>query len=66
MSELTSLTLKDALLGGWRIAPLMQAQSGLPYTGSITGYPAQSASGVRGANAPGSSRRSTTAMSVQP
>jgi len=44
---------KDALLGGWRIAPLLQVQSGLPYTPFISGYPLESASGVRSANGAG-------------
>lgn len=44
---------KDELFGGWRFAPVMQAQSGLPYTPSINGYPAQSNSGIRGANGAG-------------
>ena len=45
---------KDYALGGWRIAPLLQVQSGLPYTPFVSGYPAQSTSGVRSANGAGS------------
>lgn len=46
---------KDYALGGWRIAPVVQAQTGLPYTPYISGYPNESASGVRSANGSGSS-----------
>jgi hypothetical protein len=44
---------KDQVLGGWRIAPIFQAQSGLPYTPYVAGYPGQSLSGVRSANGAG-------------
>ncbi len=44
---------KDALLGGWRIAPILQVQSGLPYTPFINGSPGESVSGVRSANGTG-------------
>ena len=44
---------KDEVLGGWRIAPILQAQSGLPYTPFINGYPGESVSGVRSANGAG-------------
>jgi hypothetical protein len=44
---------KDALLGGWRLAPILQIQSGLPYTPYISGYPGESVSGVRSANGTG-------------
>jgi hypothetical protein len=44
---------KDALLGGWRIAPILQVQSGLPYSPFISGYPGESTSGVRSANGAG-------------
>jgi hypothetical protein len=44
---------KDELLGGWRIAPILQIQNGLPYTPYVSGYPAESASGVRSANGTG-------------
>jgi hypothetical protein len=44
---------KDALIGGWRIAPILQVQSGLPYTPFVSGYPLESASGVRSANGAG-------------
>ncbi|HZL26473.1 MAG TPA: TonB-dependent receptor [Acidobacteriaceae bacterium] len=44
---------KDALFGGWRLAPIVQIQSGLPYTPYINGYPLESASGVRSANGAG-------------
>ncbi len=44
---------KDQVLGGWRIAPLIQAQTGLPYTPYVSGYPHESASGVRSANGTG-------------
>ncbi|MES2393541.1 MAG: TonB-dependent receptor [Acidobacteriota bacterium] len=44
---------KDAVAGGWRIAPLLQAQSGLSYTPYISGYPGESVSGVRSANGAG-------------
>ncbi len=45
---------KDALFGGWRIAPILQVQSGLAYTPFINGYPGESVSGVRSANGSGS------------
>lgn len=44
---------KDQVLGGWRLAPIVQAQSGLPYTPFVSGYPGQSLSGVRSANGAG-------------
>ena len=44
---------EDAVLGGWRLAPIVQAQSGLPYTPYVSGYPFQSAPGVRSANGAG-------------
>ena len=44
---------KDALLGGWRLAPIFQAQNGLAYTPYVSGYPGESASGVRSANGAG-------------
>jgi hypothetical protein len=44
---------KEVLLGGWRIAPILQAQSGLAYTPYVSGYPGESASGVRSANGAG-------------
>jgi hypothetical protein len=44
---------KDAVLGGWRLAPVIQAQDGLPFTPYIAGYPAESHSGVRSANGTG-------------
>ncbi|HEY4380135.1 MAG TPA: TonB-dependent receptor [Acidobacteriaceae bacterium] len=44
---------KDALMGGWRIAPIFQAQSGLAYTPFVSGYPGESVSGVRSANGTG-------------
>ncbi len=45
---------KDQVLGGWRIAPILQVQSGLPYTPFVSGYPGESVSGVRSANGSGS------------
>jgi hypothetical protein len=42
--------LKDQVLGGWRLAPILQVQNGLPYTPYIAGYPGESESGVRSAN----------------
>jgi Carboxypeptidase regulatory-like domain len=44
---------KDQLLGGWRIAPILQVQNGLAYTPFISGYPGESVSGVRSANGAG-------------
>ncbi|HEY4358478.1 MAG TPA: carboxypeptidase regulatory-like domain-containing protein [Acidobacteriaceae bacterium] len=44
---------KDEVLGGWRIAPVWQVQSGLPYTPYVSGYPLESVSGVRSANGAG-------------
>ncbi|MFC6646798.1 carboxypeptidase regulatory-like domain-containing protein [Granulicella cerasi] len=44
---------KDYAMGGWRLAPVVQAQTGLPYTPYISGYPGESASGVRSANGAG-------------
>jgi hypothetical protein len=44
---------KDVLFGGWRLAPILQAQSGLPYTPYVSGYPIESVSGVRSANGAG-------------
>ena len=44
---------RDQVLGGWRIAPVVQMQTGLPYTPYISGYPGQSLSGVRSANGAG-------------
>ncbi len=44
---------QDAVLGGWRLAPIVQAQSGLPYTPYVSGYPNESNSGVRSANGAG-------------
>ncbi len=44
---------KDAVLGGWRLAPILQVQNGLPYTPYIAGYPNESNSGVRSANGAG-------------
>ena len=44
---------EDWVLGGWRVAPVIQAQSGLPYTPYVAGYPGQSQSGVRSANGAG-------------
>ena len=44
---------KDVLLGGWRIAPILQVQNGLAYTPYVSGYPGESASGVRSANGAG-------------
>lgn len=44
---------KDQVLGGWRIAPVWQIQSGLPYTPFVSGYPQESVSGVRSANGAG-------------
>jgi hypothetical protein len=43
----------DYLLGGWRIAPVVQVQTGLPYTPYTSGYPSQSSSGVRSPNGAG-------------
>jgi hypothetical protein len=43
----------DALLGGWRIAPIVQAQTGLPYTPYVSGSPHESLSGVRSPNGAG-------------
>jgi Carboxypeptidase regulatory-like domain/TonB dependent receptor len=47
--------LKDYVLGGWRIAPLLQAQSGLPFTpfvsGSISGSIAVPDDGTDGCTA---------------
>ena len=31
--------LKEVTLGGWRIAPIVQAQNGLPFSPSVTGSP---------------------------
>jgi hypothetical protein len=45
--------LKDAALGGWRIAPIFQEQNGLAYTPYISGYPGESVSGIRSANGDG-------------
>ena len=44
---------KDTLLGGWRLAPILQVQSGLPYTPFVSGFPVESTSGVRSANGAG-------------
>jgi hypothetical protein len=44
---------KEVLLGGWRIAPVIQVQNGLAYTPYVSGYPFESASGVRSANGAG-------------
>ncbi len=44
---------KDALLGGWRLAPVLQVQNGLAYTPYVSGYPGESKSGVRSANGAG-------------
>jgi hypothetical protein len=44
---------KDQVAGGWRLAPVVQIQSGLPYTPYVSGYPGESASGIRSANGTG-------------
>ena len=44
---------KDAAAGGWRFAPIVQAQSGIPYTPFVSGYPGESVSGVRSPNGAG-------------
>ncbi len=44
---------KDAVAGGWRIAPILQVQSGNPYSPFVSGYPGESVSGVRSANGAG-------------
>lgn len=44
---------KDYALGGWRFAPVFQAQTGLAYTPYISGYPNESAAGVRSTNGAG-------------
>ena len=49
----TSTVRRTTLLGGWRIAPILQVQNGLPYTPFVSGYPGESLSGVRSANGAG-------------
>jgi hypothetical protein len=44
---------KNYVLGGWRVAPVVQAQTGYAYTPFISGYPLESISGVRSANGAG-------------
>ena len=44
---------KEYALGGWRIAPIIQAQTGLPYTPFVSGSPNESVSGVRSPNGAG-------------
>ena len=44
---------KDQVLGGWRLSPIIQVQSGLPYTPFVSGYPGESVSGIRSANGAG-------------
>lgn len=44
---------RDMALGGWRLAPVAQLQTGYAFTPYISGYPGESASGVRSANGAG-------------
>jgi hypothetical protein len=44
---------ENQVVGGWRLAPIIQAQSGLPYTPFVNGEPEESVSGVRSANGAG-------------
>lgn len=46
---------KDSLLGGWRIAPIIQAQSGMPFTSTVSGYPTNTVSSFRGIAGTGAS-----------
>jgi len=46
---------KDYAAGGWRVSPLLQAQSGLPFTSTVSGYPTNTASGFRGIAGTGAS-----------
>jgi hypothetical protein len=46
---------KDYVLGGWRVSPLVQMQTGLPFTAEVSGYPNTTASGFRGIAGTGSS-----------